>query len=76
MYAEVVGRKSEHWLACEKLLRNGFDSGEFFEQKVSKINKHIRKALPLDGYAYLIVSTEEKSCTKYGLRLNPEQICL
>lgn len=76
VYAEVVGRKSEHWLACEKLLRNGFDSGEFFEQKVSKINKHIRKALPLDGYAYLIVSTEEKSCTKYGLRLNPEHICL
>ena len=76
VYAEVVGRKSQHWLACEKSLRNGFDSGEFFEQKVSKINSYIRKALPLDGYAYLIVSSEEKSCTKYGLRLNSEQICL
>lgn len=52
----------------------GFDNGEFLEQKVSKINAILRKSLPLEAHAYLIASFGTKPFKKYGLRLLAEQI--
>jgi len=74
VYAEVVGRMSPHWEAASKSLQNGFENGEFFEQKVSKINSILRKSMPLDAHMYLIVPFGKKPFQIYGLRLLSEQI--
>lgn len=74
VYAEVVGRMSAHWESASKSLQHGFENGEFFEQKVSKINAIIRKNLPLEAHAYLIASFGTRPFKKYGLVLLPDQI--
>ncbi len=74
VYAEVEGGKSDRWETTRKSLQQGFENGEFFEQKVSKINAILKKNLPLDAHAYLIASFGKKPSQKYGLRLLPEQI--
>ena len=74
VYTEVVGDMSGHLESTRKSLEHGFDNGEFFEQKVSKINAIIRRDMPLDAYMYLISSFGEKSNKKYGLRVLPEHI--
>jgi CRISPR-associated protein (TIGR02584 family) len=74
IYAGVVGRKSAHWESARRSLQSGFENGEFFEQKVSKINAKIKKHLPLEAQAYLIVPYGKKPFQKYGLKLLPEQI--
>lgn len=76
VYAEVVGQMSAHWESASKSLEQGFENGEFFEQKVSKINAIIKKNLPLDAHGYLVSSMGEKPFKKYGLRLLPEQISI
>lgn len=74
VYTAVVGKNSPRWETAQKTLRQGFENGEFFEQKVSKINAVIRKELPLDAHGYLIASIGMKPLQKYGLALLPEQI--
>lgn len=76
IYGEVVGEMSGHLESAKKSLKHGFENGEFFEQKVSKINAIIKKNIPLDAYVYLIASFEEKPNKKYGLRTPPEHISL
>ena len=74
VYAQVVGNNSAHYESAKCSLLNGFENGEFFEQKASKVNAVIRQALPLDAHAYLIAPFEKKPFRKYVLRLLPEQI--
>lgn len=74
IYGEVTGRMSARLETSRESLRNGFDNGEFFEQKVSKINAILRKNLPLDAQPYLISSFGKKPNKKYGLNLLSEQV--
>jgi CRISPR-associated protein (TIGR02584 family) len=74
VYGELVKKNSEQWKKTEEPLLNGFESGEYFEQKVSKINSILRKNLPRDGQNYLIATTGKKPEQKYVLTLLPEQI--
>ncbi len=76
VYAQVVGSNTAHYEVASQSLSNGFENGEFFEQKASKINALIRKALPLDAQAYQIVPFGKKPFKKYGLRLIAEQISI
>lgn len=74
VYAEVEGSKSGRWEIVDKSLQHGFENGEFFEQKVSKINAILKKNMPLEAQAYLIAPFGKKPFQKYGLKLQPEQI--
>jgi CRISPR-associated protein (TIGR02584 family) len=74
IYSEIVGRMSPQLELTKKTLQNGFENGEFFEQKVSKINAILKKGLPSNGYMYLISTYGKKPFKKYGLRLLPQQI--
>lgn len=74
VYAEVVGEMSGHLEYAKKSLEHGFENGEFFEQKVSKINAILKKNMPLGAYVYLIASFGKKPNKKYGLRILPEHI--
>ena len=74
VYAEVVGEMAGHFEYAQKSLEHGFENGEFFEQKVSKINAILKKNIPLDAYVYLIASFGKKPNKKYGLRVAPEHI--
>lgn len=76
VYAKVAGQMSAHWETASKSLEQGFENGEFFEQKVSKINAILKKNLPLDAHGYLVASMGVKPFKKYGLRLLPEQISM
>lgn len=74
VYADVAGRMSASWESANKALQQGFENGEFFEQKVSKINAALKKNLPLEAPAYLIATFGNKPFKKYGLRISPQQI--
>lgn len=76
IYASVVGSMSAKLDQAKHALRNGFENGEFFEQKKSKVNRLIKKALPLTSGFYLIVTHGNRPYVRYGIKLNQNQISL
>ncbi|SFM53764.1 CRISPR-associated ring nuclease Csm6 [Nitrosomonas communis] len=75
VYADVVGSMSASLENTAQVLKNGFDR-QFFEEKLSKINRIIEKSLPLEASFYQIATFGMKPYKKYGLRLTPDQISL
>lgn len=78
VYAEVAGSMSAHWEIANEALKkeaaDGYSSGKYFEQKVSKTNALLKKNLPLDAHGYLIAVFGKRPSMKYGLTLLPNQI--
>ena len=71
---------SAHWETANGVLQREAEdatySGKYFEYKVSKINRILKKNLPLDAHGYLITAFGKKPFTKYGLTLLPDQIAI
>lgn len=74
IYAEVVGGLSAHLDAAKKSLEKGFENGEFFEQKASKINAILKKNIPLNASAYMVLTSGTKTNKKYGLKITADFI--
>lgn len=75
VYGDVVGAMSAFLEQAKQMLSNGFDR-QFFEEKSSKINRIIKKQLPLEASFYQIETFGVKPYKKYGLKLTPDQIAL
>lgn len=75
VYASVVGPMSASLEKAQQMLKNGFER-EFFEQKTSKINRILKKALPLEAGIYQIATFGLKPHKKYGLKLASDQLSL
>lgn len=74
VYAEIVGTDAADYETTATLLAKDGFTKEFFEQKCSKINAHLKKRLGLAARPYLIEPEGQRPLTRYALQLKPEQI--
>ena len=75
LYREVVGVDSADYESAKEDLSNGFTK-EFFDQKISKVNRVLKTSLGPAARAYLITKPGLRPESRYGLVLAPEQITL
>jgi CRISPR-associated protein (TIGR02584 family) len=74
-YKKVVGSMAHDYEAAAHSLRYGFDKN-FFSERMSRVNKALRKALGPAADHYFIKSKGKRPHTRYGIELRPEQIQL
>ncbi len=67
-YARIVSRDAADWEAAAALLTDGFTK-EFFEQKCTKTNAALKRALGLNAEPYLIARQGQRPRSRYGLTL-------
>lgn len=75
IYAQIITQDAVDWEKAAKLLKDGFTK-EFFEEKCSKVNREIKKALGLNATPYLITHEGKRPHTCYRLALNADEIVL
>ena len=74
-YAQVVGIDAvDCEKAAEMLKKESGFSKEFFEQKCAKLNRALRNSLGLAATPYLIASIGQRPLTRYGLRLQEDEV--
>jgi len=75
LYARLVGIDAvDYEKTAEMLAKEGGFSKEFFEQKCAKINRLLKNGLGLMATPYLIASTGRRPLTRYGLRLQADEV--
>jgi CRISPR-associated protein (TIGR02584 family) len=73
LYAQTISRDAVSWENAANLLSDGFPK-DFFEQKSSKVNTLLKKALGLSATPYLITRQGERPLSRYSLTLGSENI--
>jgi len=73
IYAHVVGRDHPSLEAARKSMKNGLEPAQF-EQKRTKINLALDKALSLAATPYRIKTQGKRPNTRYGIDLPPRRI--
>lgn len=68
LYKKIQGACSDRYEKAETALKNGFDES-FIEPKISKLNRKLREALPLECSRYQIERGGKKPNTGYRLAL-------
>jgi CRISPR-associated protein (TIGR02584 family) len=72
-YARIVSRDAADWETTAALLADGFTK-EFFEQKRTKTNVAIKRALGLNATPYLIAGQGKRPLTRYALMLSSDEV--
>lgn len=75
IYAAVVGRHHPSLDKARRSMEQGLEAAQF-EQRRSKINRHLAAALSLASTPYKVSSRGARPLTRYGLLLAPERIHL
>ncbi|PKO88408.1 MAG: TIGR02584 family CRISPR-associated protein [Betaproteobacteria bacterium HGW-Betaproteobacteria-10] len=73
LYAQLISIDAVDWEKAANLLNDGFPK-EFFEQKCTKVNAHLKKTLGLSATPYLITRLGERPRSCHGLTLDAENI--
>ena len=73
IYARVVGRNHPSLEKARQATRGGLDASQF-EQKRSKINRHLDAALSLAAAPYKVCCRGRRPFTRYGIALPAERI--
>ena len=75
IYETVVGRNHPSLEKARIATRHGLEPTQF-EQKKSKINRHLSAALSLAAFPYKVYSRGQRPVTRYGIELPPGRIAI
>lgn len=75
IYASVLGRNHPSLEQARLATRDGLEATQF-EQKRSKINRHLAAALSLAAAPYKVYSRGQRPMTRYGIDLPPNRISI
>ena len=76
IYQAVVGRNHPSLEAARRLAASEGLHATQFQQKGSKINRHLAAALSLAAAPYKVCSRGQRSLTRYGIALPPSRIVI